>query len=86
MCTVFCSRNKCNSPRPKTYIDSTIGWICDECKEEFKLYLDKLQIVATTESDIKNNLEVFMVTRKGDYNEKAEKTMTVDYFFKEHTR
>ena len=78
-----CSRKSCSNIMCDTYVDN-IGYVCNECKEEFKEYLHKLSIRATTEGEINRALEKFMETRKDDYKEGNK--MDVDEFFRGYTR
>lgn len=75
-----CSKKGCDDVMCDTYIND-IGYICDECKGEFKLYLESQNITAITSTDIKRNLAIFMRIYKGTHTGK----MTVDEFFDEHT-
>jgi len=66
-----------------TYIEG-IGYVCRECQEEFKLYLQKTNINVEYEYDIVVALNIFMSIPKGRYSDSEE--MTVDKFFSKHTR
>ena len=66
-----------------TYVQS-IGYICADCKAEFKEYLQKNGLNPATEGKIKTELEKFMKTRKDTYIDGNE--TTVDDFFNEYTR
>jgi hypothetical protein len=78
-----CSRRECSSIMCDTYIES-IGYVCYECQAEFKEYLQKNGLNPTTESQIKEELEKFMITPKGSHKE--GKDISVDDFFNERTR
>jgi hypothetical protein len=77
-----CSRQRCNSIMCDTYVDS-IGYVCNECQEEFKLYLEKKPLHVTTDCQIQRALEEFMVTDKGTYDDGVE--ITVNEFFRKYT-
>ena len=77
-----CSR--CDDAMCDTHI-SGIGYICRECKEEFKKCLEVEHITVRTEDDIEKYLKVFIETEKGVYYKK-DKEMTVDEFFNQHTK
>ena len=66
-----------------TYIQS-IGYICSDCKSEFKDYLQKNGLNPTTEGQINMELEKFMVISKDQYVD--GKDTTVDDFFNERTQ
>jgi hypothetical protein len=65
------------------YVQS-VGYICYECKSEFKEYLQKNGLNLITEGQINKELEKFMVTSKDTYTD--GKITTVDDFFNERTR
>jgi Na+-transporting NADH:ubiquinone oxidoreductase subunit NqrC len=76
-----CSRPKCYSIMCDTYVNS-IGYICTDCKEEFKKFFSKEK---GTRPEIARLLKEFMKT------EKLEKSyadfineITVDTFFDFH--
>ena len=62
----------------------SVGYICGECKSEFKEYLQKNGLNPTTEGQITKELEKFMATSKDTYTDGNE--TTVDDFFDERTR
>lgn len=64
-----CSKNNCNLPS-KTYV-SEVGYICNECKEEFKNYLAHKGIVVTNTREATEYLKVFMEISKGFFNEET---------------
>lgn len=72
-----CSRKGCGEPMSHTYIFG-IGYICTECKSEFKrIYGDN----SMKREDIVNKLEIFIKTKKSYSDEK----MTIDEFFNKVT-
>ena len=77
-----CYRKKCTQIMCDTYIDD-IGYICHECQDEFKLYLQSRGIEPKNEREIKTHLEIFMKENKGMFDEKE---ISVDDFFKEHSK
>jgi hypothetical protein len=84
MGVMSCSRNACDNIMCDTYVDGDIGYVCNDCQKEFKEYLSKERINATTEGEIRRALEKFMETRKDDYTQGNE--MDVNEFFKSYTR
>lgn len=79
-----CDRSGCSNVMCDTHVND-IGSICNECKEEFKQYLQENDVhYPETEIEIQAQLKLFMITRKGAYL--AVKNMTVDEFFEQHTR
>ncbi len=78
-----CSRTACDNIMCDTYVNG-VGYVCNDCQKEFKEYLSKERINATTEGEIRRALEKFMETRKDDYTQGNE--MDVNEFFKSYTR
>lgn len=78
-----CSRNACDNIMCDACVDD-IGYVCNECQTEFKEYLSKEGIKATTEGEIHRALKAFMETRKDDYIDGNE--MNVDEFFEQYTK
>lgn len=83
MGVLACNRKHCNSIMCDTYIQK-IGYICYDCQSEFKKYLEKNNLNPKSEGQITLELEKFMATSKDYYQEGSE--MSVDTFFKEHTK
>lgn len=77
-----CSRTACDQIMCDTYVNG-IGYVCNDCQNEFKEYLDKEGIKATTEGEIHRALKVFMETRKEVHTQ--GKKMDVNEFFKLYT-
>lgn len=77
-----CFRNDCNSVMCDTYIES-IGYICSDCKREFKDYLEENKIELKNEYEITKELKKFMETLK--YNISKD-DISVDDFFNKNTR
>jgi len=65
-----------------TYVNG-IGYVCNDCQNEFKEYLSKEGIKATTEGEIHRALKAFMETRKEVHTQ--GKKMDVNEFFKLYT-
>jgi hypothetical protein len=84
MGVMSCSRYRCDNIMCHTYINS-IGYICSECKSEFKKYLELKGLVDLSENEIKKELEIFMQTEKDEFNKSSEK-MDIDDFFDQYTR
>jgi hypothetical protein len=63
-----------------TYVDG-VGYVCWECKEEFKLYLEEMNEDETKmyQNDIKLRLEHFMKTEKDTYTQ-GEIVLVDDFF------
>jgi hypothetical protein len=83
MGVMSCSRKDCDNIMCDTYVQS-VGYICSDCKSEFKEYLQKNGLNPTTEGQINKELEKFMATSKDTYKDGNE--TTVDDFFNERTR
>lgn len=77
-----CSRTNCDEIMCYTYVP-TIGYLCFDCQEEFKEYLEGVHANPKTEGDIKQHLRYFMASYKGTYSASSE--ITVDEFFKNNT-
>jgi len=84
MGVMACSRKGYNSVMCDTHTSE--GYICYECKDEFKLYLKDKNLNPTTERDIESALTLFMGTSKDSYSEKGSKEISVDDFFSERTK
>jgi hypothetical protein len=66
-----------------TYVDD-VGYVCNECQKEFKEFLEYSNIEPKTEGEIRDELKIFMDTTKRDTSLNRE--MSVDEFFKEHSK
>ena len=78
MGVMSCARKGCTNIMCDIYIPE-IGYICHECQQEFKTYLDDKMIHSFTRKDFKE----FMETYKGEtgkYNRED-----VDNFFSDYT-
>jgi len=60
-----CSREYCDNIMCDTYINN-IGYICSECRQEFKDYLETKNKTYLTEGEIRKELKQFMSTNKED--------------------
>ena len=83
MGVMACDRRDCERIMCDTCIDGT-WYICRECQEEFKLYLEKTDQHPTCEGEIIMAIESFMKTPKDRYIK--GKDISVDDFFQENTR
>ena len=77
-----CNREDCYNIMCDTYV-SNVGYICRECKNEFKTYLNKHNITPETDSKIIVELKKFMDTSKDSYTDGTP--ISVDDFFKQNT-
>lgn len=76
-----CGRTGCNNIMCDTHVDG-IGYICNECQEEFKTYAAHNLI--SNDSDMEYLLRRFMQSYKDSFNDyNAEK---IDEYFKQRTR
>ena len=75
-----CSRYRCTNIMCHTYIYD-IGYICHECKEEFKVYLIKRNKNPDSmrDADIKRHLSTFMQTDNDSFTK--GNVSSVDDFF-----
>lgn len=82
-----CNRHSCNTIHGEHYTNVLhTGTICEECKEEFKRYLEheNLEGDRIHESTILQKLKYFMINiPKGRYP--VDPRMSVDQFFERHT-
>lgn len=78
-----CNRPDCENIMCDTYVNN-IGYVCDECKEEFKEYLKTITSPPQTEWEIHNAFKKFMETEKNIHRKGKE--MDVDEFFDKYTR
>jgi len=83
MSVLSCSREDCDNIMCDTYVQS-VGYICYECKSEFKNYLQQKGLNPKTEGQIRRELAIFMDTPKDTYVEGNE--TTIDEFFNENTQ
>ena len=77
-----CYRQNCENIMCYTHVDG-VGYICRECQNEFKEYLERFDKKPKTEGEIKSRLKEFMSTPKGKYEEGKE--MAVEEFFHKYT-
>ena len=78
MGVMSCSRKECDNIMCDIYIQS-VGYICYDCKNEFKEYLLQNNLTPTTEGQINKELILFMDTSKDYYKEGND--ISVDDFF-----
>lgn len=83
MGVMSCNRPKCENIMCHTYIDS-VGYICYECENEFKEYIEKIEDKPYTEHSIRRELKKFMETEKDTFSEGKE--MDVNQFFQIYRR
>lgn len=83
MGVMSCSRPNCPQIMCDKHVDG-IGYVCYECRKEFKEYLEKEGLNPATEGEIKRELQKFMATEKGIYE--TGKPMTVNEFFELYDR
>lgn len=79
-----CSRNNCHSIMCDTYIVGGIGYVCNDCQDEFKKMYSEDGVSLDTELEIRTELENFMKISKLDFD--IDKKMTIDEFFNNHTK
>jgi len=84
MGVMTCSRRGCESIMCQTYIYQ-IGYICYDCQEQFKEYVQSEKLDVTTEGQILFYLEKFMKTDKDNYA-KQNNEISIDEFFSNYTR
>lgn len=79
MGVLACSRYRCDNIMCSTCVP-VIGYICNECQEEFKNYLAaQVGMIRDSEGSILKALEEFMETEKGEFNTNAG--INIDDFF-----
>jgi hypothetical protein len=83
MGVMSCSRKECDNIMCDTYVDS-VGYICNDCKSEFKEYLQKEGLNPKTEGQITKEIEKFMATSKDSYIDGNE--TSIDEFFEVRSR
>jgi len=76
-----CSRAGCNNTYSEIYIDE-VGYICSDCKKEFKSFLKVRGLKPIADADFKISLSSFMKTPKksGD-----SEVLTINQFFSKYT-
>jgi len=80
-----CSRRNCERIMCDTYI-SSVGYVCNDCKDEFKLYVEKSEAHPTTEREIEKELIKFMETEKDSYSNDNSQQMSIDEYFGQFDR
>jgi hypothetical protein len=83
MGVMSCSRKNCDNIMCDTYVQS-IGYVCSDCKSEFKEYLKKSGLNPTTEGQIVKELQAFIFTPKNIYTDDVE--ISIDNFFNKRTQ
>lgn len=73
-----CSRVWCESIMCNTYITG-VGYVCHECQQEFKDYLESSGKDELTKGEMLKELKEFIRTDKGTHV-KGEKTSVEDFF------
>lgn len=81
MGVMTCSRRECENIMCETYIDK-VGYICGECKDEFKEYLEKIGKTDLREGEIRKQLDIFMYTIKVYH---TGNKISINDFFDKHT-
>ena len=76
-----CSRRKCESIMCRVYIYE-IGYICRECMDEFKKYLEEKGTPFLSKYKMKKALVSFMETEKGMFIN--GESMDADEFFEDY--
>lgn len=83
MGVMSCSKGDCNSIMCYCYVNG-IGYVCSECQEEFKKYIQAKGIIITGEGDMKHHLKHFMENEdKGRYNNNISTAFDIDNYFSE---
>lgn len=83
MSLLNCIRKNCDEIMCRTYIPN-IGYICRECKNEFKFYISNKGTKIISEQQIRDELESFMTTYKHTFNAEIHE-IDIEAFFEEHT-
>lgn len=79
-----CNRSNCGNVMCDTYVGGA-GYVCYECREEFKNWLNSQMWSPADTQEMKEALKQFLETEKGQtFN--PHSGMDVDKFFEEHTR
>jgi hypothetical protein len=84
MGVMSCSRKNCDNIMCDTYVDS-IGYVCGDCQEEFKRYLENSGLTPTTVGEINKHLSAFMATPKDYVTDGWNDSITVNEFFRLRT-
>lgn len=77
MGVMSCYRKNCDNIMCDTYVLG-IGYVCNDCKNQFKTYLERKGLNPKTMSEIHEELEVFMKIPK---TEEDDREATIDQFF-----
>lgn len=78
-----CYRPGCDGIMCDVYV-SDVGYVCWECEKEFTEYIEMNFGEPMTEGEIKRELQKFMSTRKGQFEQGKE--INIYDFFNEHRR
>lgn len=80
MGVMSCHRPDCERVMCHAYIED-IGYVCHDCQEEFKDYIQSQAVEPQTENEIKRHLAKFMKSDKGTYLKDTSSKMSIDEFF-----
>lgn len=83
MGVMTCSRYGCGNIMCETHVHP-VGYICDECQEEFKKWAISTGAIVGTSEDIISSLKMFIETDKGEFDNSI-RVDTIEDFFKAHT-
>lgn len=86
MGVLSCSRKGCSNIMCRTYV-SNIGYICLDCQNEFKRYLNNENLKFTDYNELLGRLEIFMNTNVNNGWESVPENyfIDIDDFFKDNT-
>jgi hypothetical protein len=84
MGVLACSRKNCDNIMCDCYIPE-IGYICYNCKDEFKEYLENKGKIDISEQEIIEELKIFMSIDK-NYNYFSKDKIDIDNFFNNYNR
>lgn len=76
----YCLRADCQNIMCDTYING-IGYICDECQEDFIFYVKNLDSIPVSDEKIKEDLKMFLETPKHTSSKFIDETIQ-DFFKK----
>lgn len=79
MGVLTCSRRDCDNIMCAYYVPS-VGYICNDCKDEFIRFVNIRGIRVDNDADVESELQMFMSSPSGKFNEVYNSFDLADYF------
>jgi len=85
MGVLSCSRDGCDNIMCRTYVYG-IGYVCDECQDQFKQYLKSKHTSIHSNHDIEEELKNFLEIDKDNFEPRHDFDNQIDTFFLSYRR